>query len=728
MGRIANRPLNHMACAEADECIYAAHEADPRPNALYDVNGNRRPLDANDPEQAGLRSEWMDYYEEAGGKVSDTATGNRPPDDIEEDCPLGCLKVRVRTPDGVPIPGMTVTVTELIAPRPTNVDEGIADFGKVEPGEYHAECSEPWYLPETASGSTVVPERDCSTIDLTLDPVKIHLHLDANRDGGVDDDRTGIDTWNWGAGNKGAILLCNNDNDDDGSRSDLDNTDEVVNGGNDNDELAPVELRRTGQTVPPASWTAELSMTTDDASRARLFDDRNSGAHEKIGPVAGERWQISDLSFQQLPLGMEALLYANADFDGLVTLTLTVSDGAGNRYQEDGKLRVAPWMMPNHLDAAETVYVVEDTRRTPSPNERFRNELGPLVTAAGCNLQPHSAGDVWMQDCMEFGYASLPTQGLRTVMHPPRGRGLETFPRSLLDANLGYHLPATTSGGSTFDSNGNLEVTPGPVTSSAGKAYPWGRVYYGGVGRPRERFDQEVEAFLGAQIVQEPIEIDTSWLAVGHVDEIISFVPASSPLGFKLLLASPGRALDILTSNRAAHGTERLLRGRDFPGGSGWISGEISIDDILSNGLVHLQPSVDATEFIQLNRDIQSRMDAVRSQFETAIGIDPAADVVQVPILYFPNEDQPLFHDALTAGMVNMLVINQHCIVPKPFGPVVGTTDLFEQDLEDQLAGNGLTISFLDDWYEYHVALGEVHCGTNTLRTRDRAPWWEFQP
>jgi hypothetical protein len=26
------------------------------------------------------------------------------------------------------------------------------------------------------------------------------------------------------------------------------------------------------------------------------------------------------------------------------------------------------------------------------------------------------------------------------------------------------------------------------------------------------------------------------------------------------------------------------------------------------------------------------------------------------------------------------------------------------------------------------VALGEVHCGTNTLRRAVPAPWWEFQP
>lgn len=75
-----------------------------------------------------------------------------------------------------------------------------------------------------------------------------------------------------------------------------------------------------------------------------------------------------------------------------------------------------------------------------------------------------------------------------------------------------------------------------------------------------------------------------------------------------------------------------------------------------------------------------------------------------------------------------MLVINKQCIIPKPFGPVVGGKDLFEEDLKSKLTPLGLTVRFLDDWFEYHIALGEVHCGTNTLRTPKTAKWWEFQP
>ena len=121
-------------------------------------------------------------------------------------------------------------------------------------------------------------------------------------------------------------------------------------------------------------------------------------------------------------------------------------------------------------------------------------------------------------------------------------------------------------------------------------------------------------------------------------------------------------------------------------------------------------------------------MDHIQNQLTNELGLSPAEDIIEVPIVFMPNELEPNFTDALTAGMVNMLVINNHCIIPKPFGPVVSGGDLFEADLESKLAPLGLTVRFLDDWHEYHVNLGEIHCGTNTLRQPRQVNWWEFEP
>ena len=59
------RPLDHEAVQSADEQIYAAHEDDPRPNALFDEDGNRKQLSSTDPSQEALRQEWREYYSAA---------------------------------------------------------------------------------------------------------------------------------------------------------------------------------------------------------------------------------------------------------------------------------------------------------------------------------------------------------------------------------------------------------------------------------------------------------------------------------------------------------------------------------------------------------------------------------------------------------------------------------------------------------------------------------------
>lgn len=549
----------------------------------------------------------------------------------------------------------------------------------------------------------------------------LHMHLDADRDGKVDDDCTGLDKWEWGKGKKGAIILCNNDDDENASRSD--NEDDKVNLGNDKDELAPLVFRRTGP-APPSSWEAFLEIDAGDKDKIRIFDSRSTGAKEIIGPQAGHKYKFPDLNFTEKEFGMEALQYAHGEFDGEITLIFTVKMGSGN-YSEKCKIRVAPWMMPNHLDKAEKVYVVD----AGDYNRRFREELKKyVVDDAGCSLQEYPSNDIWMQDCMEWGYSSLPNAGFRSVLRAPRNRPLLTFPKTLRKADLGYQEQGTPHPCTTFDCTGNLEVSP-PVTSKAGQKYPWGRIYFG-PGRDGEWIDADWKSFLKKQVVQEPIEICTEWLLVGHVDEIISFVPSSEGKGFKLLLASPRLAYEILNDNKSNHPTAKLLTGRTYPPDQ-WHpytrNVEVTIEDFLDKGLTSLEPKFTNTYLKDYNDFQQSRLDVIRGQLERKLGLDDS-DRIDVPVIFADIRPGLGLADALTANMVNMLVINKHCIFPKPFGPVVNGIDLFQADLEEKLKAQGLNPHPIDDWYEYHVKSGEVHCGTNTLRVPTSAKWWEFEP
>ena len=549
---------------------------------------------------------------------------------------------------------------------------------------------------------------------------RLFIHVDANRNGNVDDAPAPVGGWRWGARGSGAVVLCNNDDDD--ASGTVDHSDNVVNGNNDVPDIAPLSLRRDRAAAFPNGWTAHLSVS--DRHKLRIFNARTGAGAEVIGPGTGDAYQIPDLAPRDIAYGMEAVQYANGAWrNGIVRITLRVRDNQQRNVSvQHVEVRVAPWMMFHHLAHAQTVYVVNDAS---AENATFRGDLGPMVAAAGCNLVAHNSGDVWMQDCMEIGYSYLPDRGIHSVLRAPRNRPLRTFPRTLLGHDFGYEQQGNLMPYTTFDSFGNLEVSP-PVQQVRGKDYPAGRIYYG-PGRRGEWMDANLQAFLNAQTVQRPITVETGWLTVGHVDEVISFVPAPGGAHFKLLLASPNAARRILSAIPAAQqAATRMMVGRSFPfyNAAGNYVGERAAETDVATYLA----DAPARRF---NAEVQRKLDRIKNGLRRQLGMDrrgfpdPNA-IIELPVLYMRTPEG--FADAMTAGVVNMLVINNHCIVPKPFGPVSGGVDLFEQDIRNKLTPLGLTVHFLDDWNTYHVALGEVHCGTNTKRQIVRRPWWEYQP
>jgi hypothetical protein len=68
------------------------------------------------------------------------------------------------------------------------------------------------------------------------------------------------------------------------------------------------------------------------------------------------------------------------------------------------------------------------------------------------------------------------------------------------------------------DNGGNLVVSPRSA------AYPYGRILYGA--HDRGGYNCRAKAFYEAQRMQGPIGLDSTWLRVGHVDEMLSFVTA----------------------------------------------------------------------------------------------------------------------------------------------------------------------------------------------------------
>ena len=94
----------------------------------------------------------------------------------------------------------------------------------------------------------------------------------------------------------------------------------------------------------------------------------------------------------------------------------------------------------------------------------------------------------------------------------------------------------------SLNSFGNFETIP--PYSNGGKDYPLGRILRGSV--PSFGSGPVVQVMIESQAVQPPVDIDTSWLVVGHVDETIRFVKANTPRGWVLLVNDPALAKKML--------------------------------------------------------------------------------------------------------------------------------------------------------------------------------------
>ncbi len=542
--------------------------------------------------------------------------------------------------------------------------------------------------------------------------VRLTLDVDADRDGVVEDGATEKNLWEFGAGRKGAVILCNSDNDDKpAGNTEIDYANLVVDGIDDVADLGVLVVRRSG--LLPTG--VNLVLSTSERNRLRIFDSRTPAATPILGPSpsSGEA-TVMDTDAADVELGIEAVQYSDGSFNGLIHLELLLREGAAELARDEVTLRVAPWVMPSHLDVTEEVYVVE----FPGENDDFVAGVQAAATAAGVPLiRVQGIDDQWIQDSMEVGVSVTPVvRRSSVVLNAVNRRELDIFaPAALLGPDYGLEQRPFNTSFNTFDSHGNLEVSP-PV-SAEGKEFKLGRIYYGR-GRPGKRFNSDVEAFLRAQHVQSPFSLNTDWLGVGHVDEVMSFVPARTGRPFRMLFASVEEALRILRNLRATgHEGLSLFRGksrRPFQ--------ERTVAQIL-----------DDRALMRINAHCQAQLNAMESEIRNRLGLS-AADIVRIPSLFFSESLFPGPASALIPGMVNLLVITRpefsrhQLVMPDPLGPVLGNVDQLQEDVRSKLVPLGYTVSqlrFIDNYDFYHVRHGEVHCGTNSRRMAPATTWWE---
>ena len=554
--------------------------------------------------------------------------------------------------------------------------------------------------------------QDPDIIRITYTAPHLGLSVDADRDGIVRDAEEGKGNWVWGAGQRGSILLVNNDRD----LTDFDPDGKHIS------ELAQLLVLDPGIEYIPTGFSIRLFCTRQAAERFSVYRVADGQPEIILGRTrSGRTLSVSPpLNPVRQKLYVEGHQFPGPNFEGLITIELQlvreVPAGSVVLATDRVVLRVAPWIMtPNHLPA-KVVYTC-DMSETGYPNPKFLSDLRTALDEIGIPLHvvppDVNGGDRWIQDEIEFGYSMGPGHALPVVFDSPRDRELDGFPEaSLLGPDFG-HFQIGGSGPNSLDAFGNLEVSP-PVTVN-GKAYPLGRIIFGGreygnYSVETRQMMPEIRRFLYAQKVQSPVEIYTDWLAVGHVDEIVCFVPAHNESGFQMLLAWPDTAHTILKRLSAnGHDDVVMFQGRYRLNGA---HAERSVGDLLADW-----------RFWKANEIYQQYQNRNREILKNALGLADG-DILEVPVLFYPPSTQRTL--AYFPDMVNQLVLGEYSLVPKPYGPIIDGVDQFEKAFQDAVPSR--KVKFVEDWYSYHELSGEVHCGTNCLREPPAVNWWEYMP
>ncbi|MGA4843692.1 protein-arginine deiminase domain-containing protein [Streptomyces sp. G45] len=625
-----------------------------------------------------------------------------------------------------------------------------------------------------ATGTTAVAEARASAAAEADAP---DLRADVNRDGRVDvegdTDTAGEDTW---TPERGAVLLPNID--DDAKRCPVkdsrgrplsdsklarcnDASDTVVNGKRDAADLA--RLRTVPRPDTPAGHHGTVKAVGAGAKKSRVFVHRD-GRWTLLRPT--DRLTAKELR-SGVELGVEAtdVVRDRQKWNGLVTVRLTVTGGGASR-SDDVVLRTAPVLTHHHLQKAQEVLVTRASGRDPysKAQQKFVKKLAAQVKSAGITkplTKFTKYGDPWAQDFVEPAYASMPGPGgtphtMRVLIRSAqldRPAGRELFEK-LRGPDVGVVQvgAARDSEEWTLNSMGNLETIP--PYRLGNKSYPAGRIIQGYRKDTGSKPARTMRTFLASQGAQDPLLLDTSWLSVGHVDEFVQFLPADTPRGWRVGVADPAAGVALLRkAQREGHGSARMF---SVPGSPDVPAPKETIKKVLASAKFHADNKL-AAERIKANLVVLKR--------ETGI---TDADIVKVPGLYVRDEQGPSAsglsdsrtlrrmgpdslrelnqlggakkstgadgrragarawqNSAYVPGAVNGVLLSPtRYLAPQQWGPVIGGRDIFTDAVTSVYREAGFTTRYIDDWYTYHIGMGEVHCGTNTLRDTS-APWWK---
>ena len=324
--------------------------------------------------------------------------------------------------------------------------------------------------------------------------------------------------------------------------------------GNDGDDLAQVIIRQIENL--PVDWSVTLALHSQGnvgpagaGEVVRVFSDNTpstgltvilglEGVQGATSFTLPESDPNHDVDMAALRLGDVSLWVEGRLGAGEVKLSIALHDATGAALcSDDIQLKVAPFIMLPNTAAGSRVLV-------SNMDPAFHGAITSLAGAANVITIPVvDANDQWPQDAWEFGFSSAPGgAGSMPVAFETlrQGKPLENWGcLNLLgptpnDPERTGLIVRLASEDDPLAYGGNLEVTP-PLPG-----HPLGRIVVGTMPAVQT-------AFLDSQQVQTPlIQLDTTWLRVGHIDEFMAFLPGDPGTDGRLVLSSPTIAFGLL--------------------------------------------------------------------------------------------------------------------------------------------------------------------------------------
>jgi hypothetical protein len=535
-----------------------------------------------------------------------------------------------------------------------------------------------------SKGSTTPFSKERLTI------IKVDINGDYNRDANPVDHANETDAVTFD-GPKGMVILANTDDDVADAIEQADCEDVVINGANDLPDIYTLKLEKLGIAAGdiPAGMTLEMSVEKPSVEasgapaakdRVRIFRSKAQDAQGVVGPdtlpdkvVFKKSPLSSDMDIDllggtgDLEMGIEGIEYGRE-----VIVKLVLKLNGQELYNDSVRLLVSPFLALSNIDKVTKVYVAG--RDDPYSWPDFYNSVAYALNG----LVPiESYGpETFIQDFAEIGCSrSAPGQTVRKlcVMMGLQGGWFKDY----IDANNGYFRTEYGNIG------GNIETSPSLLN------FDYGRLIVG------QNLHLPAKEFLKAQKLQTEngnlIELPVAWLAVGHVDEVFTIVPAGS--GFKVLVADLQLAINILRNNPGEETSAGFAPRADI----------LAVYDDPGNALT-----------LAL---ITNKLAAVRSALSSGLGINEA-DFIKVPVPFtvhggMLNPEAQCY----LPNMINMLVVRnaggqRKLAVPNPcFGPIL-------QTLATDLSNIGYQQNEIKtvDTSGPHAGLGEAHCATNARR------------